>query len=435
MKITLKMAPKRKQVVHLKKIAQERKASASQPLPDTTNRVDPDMMVISGLLSGNGYEATKRQALRFNQMTPCKKTFYNHQSKIIKQVNEMVSEDCRNYAKKIKKNATLSCDCCWNHKVCGSSGTVTVYDHQQKKVVGCETLMKPKGKFNGNYIGNSNNMETEGLERIFNQIENSISNKNVTLAHDHDNKTHQFLLRHKSMNVGESLDPGHATQELKRKANTFFESCAREIKDKNNEERKTIKLCFAMFVTLISKLVIWFRTLISCVHSDEKKEQLWLNTKQHVLGDHKNCCHPKDITDKRTPGRPKKRKADNESYWTWDEGIRDSKLAEKLDTFLSNTCDLVKQTGKAHTQNNESINANIRRLAPKHKVFSNSNEARAAIAIGIKNDHHFESRLIEKVCPKSISQNVLNEIKKDETSRHERNCLKKTPNEKKEKLL
>ena len=96
MKITLKMAPKRKQVVHLKKIAQERKASASQPLPDTTNRVDPDMMVISGLLSGNGYEATKRQALRFNQMTPCKKTFYNHQSKIIKQVNEMVSEDCRN---------------------------------------------------------------------------------------------------------------------------------------------------------------------------------------------------------------------------------------------------------------------------------------------------------------------------------------------------
>lgn len=76
MKITLKMAPKRKQVVHLKKIAQERKVSASQPLPDTTNRIDPDMMVISGLLSGNGYEATKRQALRFNQMTPCTKTFF-----------------------------------------------------------------------------------------------------------------------------------------------------------------------------------------------------------------------------------------------------------------------------------------------------------------------------------------------------------------------
>ena len=103
MKITLKMAPKRKQVVHLKKIAQERKVSASQPLPDTTNKIDPDMMVVSGLLSGNGYEATRRQALRFNQMTPCKKTFYNHQSKIIKQVNEMVSKDCGNYANKIKK--------------------------------------------------------------------------------------------------------------------------------------------------------------------------------------------------------------------------------------------------------------------------------------------------------------------------------------------
>ena len=51
----------------------------------------------------------------------------------------------------------------------------------------------------------------------------------------------------------------------------------------------------------------------------------------------------------------------------------------------------------------------------------------------MKNDPHFESKLIEKVCPKSISRNVLNEIRKDETSRHEINCLKKTPNEKKKK--
>lgn len=40
-----------------------------------------------------------------------------------------------------------------------------------------------------------------------------------------------FLLRHKLMNFGESLDSGH-------KANTFFDSCKREIKDKITKNEK-----------------------------------------------------------------------------------------------------------------------------------------------------------------------------------------------------
>lgn len=41
----------------MQKIAQEREVSANQPLPDTTNIIDPNMMVISGIMSGNGYKS------------------------------------------------------------------------------------------------------------------------------------------------------------------------------------------------------------------------------------------------------------------------------------------------------------------------------------------------------------------------------------------
>ena len=83
--------------------------------------------------------------------------------KVLKAVNEIVSTDCNKYAKQVKRNSALSCDCSWNHKYCGSAGAVTVYDNKQKKIVGCETLKNSKGKFEGNYDGNSNNMETNGL--------------------------------------------------------------------------------------------------------------------------------------------------------------------------------------------------------------------------------------------------------------------------------
>ena len=72
---------------------------------------------------------------------------------------------------------------------------------------------------------------------------------------------------------------------------------------------------------------------------------------------------------------------------------------------------------------------------PKNKVFSASSEARASIAIGMKNDIHFESNLIQKICPNSISSNVLNEIRKDEIQRDSRNTLKRTPNQKYKKNI
>lgn len=53
--------------------------------------------------------------------------------------------------------------------------------------------MRNSYKTKRNYDGNSNNMETNGLERVFNKICDSISNKNKTFSHNHCNQMHQFL--------------------------------------------------------------------------------------------------------------------------------------------------------------------------------------------------------------------------------------------------
>lgn len=85
------MAPKSKEKIHCQNIAKLPKIPVQ--------KVNTDMMVISALLNGQGYEGTKHQANRYNCLTPCKRTFYQRQKKIVEKVTGMVSDECHKYAK------------------------------------------------------------------------------------------------------------------------------------------------------------------------------------------------------------------------------------------------------------------------------------------------------------------------------------------------
>ena len=56
---------------------------------------------------------------------------------------------------------------------------------------------------------------------------------------------------------------------------------------------------------------------------------------------------------------------------------------EFLTPYIRNTAT------KSGTNPNESLNASIRTTAPKRLAFGSSYEARAGIAIGLKNDHKY----------------------------------------------
>ena len=96
------------------------------------------------------------------------------------------------------------------------------------------------------------------------KLEEKHPNKSVLICHDHDNKTHSICLKHKKIDIKETLDPGHAGQELQRAANNYFEDCAREIRKDPTSisyqaleaqgEKITIKRCFEIFSTMIKKM-------------------------------------------------------------------------------------------------------------------------------------------------------------------------------------
>ena len=114
-------------------------------------------------------------------------------------------------------------------------------------------------------------MEIEGLQRIFNKIGDDLKNKELEFVHDNDNKTHRLLEKNDHIKIKETIDPGHGIQQLKRKANAYFDNASREKAKKKPPGRKTIKTCFELFSTLITKIIIWFKYIVFNVDSKEKK--------------------------------------------------------------------------------------------------------------------------------------------------------------------
>ena len=153
--------------------------------------------------------------------------------------------------------------------------------------------------------------------------------------------------------------------------------------------------------------------MVHNIFDKNEREKQWKNSKNHYLGDHSNCVHPADM-DYPKRGRPKKKGDKEKTYWEWNEGKNDEILQKNLSDFLDITTPLVRNTGPKRTQQCESVNAKIANYAPKNRVFSQSNEARAAAAIGKKNDPHFETSFIQNNFPDAISPSILSEMRRQE---------------------
>ena len=427
----LYMAPKSKQAKHCRKIAIDRLAKKTPEAPQPNPKLSPRLMVMNGLLTGNSYEGVKKQATMMNTPTPSKRTFFNCQKQVLTDVINTVKESCKQNADNIKENSSISIDGQWNHKRHGSYSTVSFFDQKQKKIVDFESVS------NGNYGANkdvkSSNMETVGIEKGLKELDSKIANKNIRICHDHDNKTSNLLKKHKELGLTESLDPGHACQEIKRNANNYFEKYSRTLKNKNDPSKNTYKKCFEIFSTLIVKIISWFKFVIFNVKETKMREQMWLNMTNHVIGNHKNCIHPNEMYGLRKVGRPKKFTDHNNSFWEWEQGKTNDQFQKELDKFLAKNTPLIRETGTVRTQDNESLNSMISKTIPKNKVFHTSNEARAAIAVGRKNDPYFDSKILNKICPGSISTPLMQEMKHDEEIKFNEKEKRKRPYDKKVK--
>ena len=429
------MPPGTKQQKHLKKIAQERNMKVNVvesvvEVPRLINfiaSVDPDLLVVACIANGLGYAEARRILLMCNIKPPSEATFYQHQIVIGPKISEKVAAQVDFFASKIADDASLSEDGCWNHPKNGSAATVTIFDNKQKKVVAYAHILKAKGYSIGNFTGASNMMESAGVRLCLDQISPNVKGKRITFTHDHDNKSGK-ILNEFDENAVENYDPGHASKEVKRKAESYFTECAKSRKEAKIVELKksgitkipksvSIKAEMEKYTPMIYRLVEWFKYLVYSEPSEEVRENLWENSVFHF--------HPSDFHAER--GRPRVNK--KEEFWEWKVAKEDSSYFDELVTFLHSTSPLIKKVSQYHTQDLESLNSKIARARPKSKHFSTSNSWRAEMAIGSKNDPYFLSDFLAQLFPTSLSVEAISYMQLDEKKKKSNNDSKKLKTE------
>lgn len=131
----------------------------------------------------------------------------------------------------------------------------------------------------------------------------------------------------------ETIDLGHGVQQLKRNENKFFEDDEREMAKRKQPGRKIIKACMELFSVSITKIITQFKFLVFNVDSKDKKEQMWTNTAEHVLGNSEKCTHLAELKKYRGHGRPRKQKQNGTEFWEWDAEKKDSNLKNILANY------------------------------------------------------------------------------------------------------
>lgn len=196
-----------------------------------------------------------------------------------------------------------------------------------------------------------------------------------------------------------------------------------EIKDKKDEERSTLKKCFALFEVLIGKIISWFKYFVFNVKDPQQRDKMRNNMADRVTGFHDNCVHPNEqIIGMRS-----------KHFGNGKQAKKTKSSKNLLKACLKKTTDIVIQTGDVRTQPNESFNASSTKVLPKNATFNTSNEARWAVAVGRNNNDHFDSQIQEMFCPGCISPQVMDEIKKDEIEWKNECIRRNTPSERKRK--
>ena len=432
------MPPRSKKNIHMQQLAlksveaRKQQQEKQEPVEEKeVRKADVDGMVLHALATGNGYSEERLFAISQHLKPPSSSSFYRHQAPLIRKITDFTSKQCDKFASQTASGSDWSIDTAWNHPKNGSCATTVLVDQHQNKVIAYESIEK-KNRYNpGNFVGSSNMMESAGVSRCITKVKPHIQDKQIRISHDHDNKSSKIFAANLD-NYKELRDPGHALQEFKRNANSYFDSCARllkehidqqELSEAECKEEKPNKLippkrkagrkkgipltkCKEKYHVLIQKLCSWYYNLVLTVEDEDEKRELWLNSKNHLLGNHENCKHGDD--------------EDEMKFWVWKDALEDTILQEQLENFLEMTTPLLQNVSNVRTQINESINASIGRTRPKHKNFNTSNEARACMAINKFNFKNFvEDVLINGFPDPNSTEEQLIGIAKPELTEEE----------------
>ena len=265
-------------------------------------------------------------------------------------------------------------------------------------------------------------MESSGTRAVGNDIRKAFPNKKLHLTHDGDNKSKK-IFDDIGVDVEHSYDLNHGRGALQRAFTSF------------KKELLYAHKIRSPFHGIEKRIITWAQWLFENISDPEERVKHWLNTPMHLIGRHENCIHPDMLRKK--PDRPRRKKEkEHKEYYLWKKGLNNPILV----TYLQKYCELLtpyirNAATKSSTNPNESLNASICTTAPKRLALGSSYEARAGIAIGLKNDpEYFIPNLLEATgMKKGISQDIYiqkcNEYKKRKEMYQKRNSPKERKKE------
>lgn len=395
---------------------------------------------------------------------PSRGTFFTEQKRqipIIKECTNKTVIQCRNNA---AKNLNLSTDGCWDHVRNGTHCTVSAIDRDQDKVLYFSNITKDGGKRTGNFSQSSNMMESRGINDIINQIHNDNDRTINSLTHDNDNKTNTILKNdEKFKNAKIMLDPRHAISSIKKSINKTIEESNimmnnRQNNSNNNnfknfnestqkKKKKKRKRNKNFFKGVAEKVVAWYIILITCIKDIPQRIAQWKNTPNHLIGDHTNCKHPqrdkrieeelKNTEKPKKRGRGRPRNITSKDF-VWNEGKQYPELKKRMQDFCDANLEYITDVDvdAGRTQSNESLNNMISSYASKRISWGDSYEARACIAIGMKNSPlTYEMSVMNAVGAPHLSPVLDSKFQIDNQRKFAQNDKKKTEEERKKKKI
>ena len=406
----------------------EAKDEASQDHPDAPKTIakksnestsfvkaNPPCVVLSTLFSGSTYQAT-RTILLMNGVKPCSRaTFYTYQAEIGPKIVSLAKKSCQEAMMQSvsQGNYQFSQDSRWSSPRHGKENTNAMIDLKTSKVVSYyDTINDRNGKNPfGNFSGASNMMESNGLHHIASEMRENFGDKALDIVHDGDNKSANIYTQ-EGLNVNHYRDFGHAKKSLR----NAFTSVRRELNYISKNEQP--------FYGVVEKMIQFAKFIVNVIDDPNLREELWMNSPNHLTGDHSHCIHPSEI---KRRGRP--RKINKSCFNIWDRGVKNLNYKHALERYCEKTVPIIRACCKGMaTTVNESLNASIGTFSPKRVDLKSSYQYRSALAIGKKNDPEFIKKVFESVfktnqLPDFIYSAILDLEEQNNIEKEKRNQL------------
>ena len=253
-------------------------SSSNCDLVNTTPK--PIECAFATLVSGNSFTSASEYSRQMNQKFTSKASFYKAQKIVANAVEEYSNVSMTNALNSSVENSIFSGDGRYPIRRNASHCSFDIINTDTNKVVALGIVDKKSFHHpEEDFQLTSNMMETEAMKRALNQITPS-KNKIGAFVIDGDNKNRN-LLEQEEINI--IRDPNHLIL-------SFNKYLDKELK----EYKKMIPGINDCFRGIREKIKKWYGNLVFMNLDSVTKKAAWLNTVEHLRGNHRFCLIHKE---------------------------------------------------------------------------------------------------------------------------------------------